>query len=137
MVTTWVEMLPYKKINCSRWCCPHKQIMWAPHTWNKFDVKMNSTNLIYFKRKKFHVGKCNAELLCKQTHMIHDGLLRVWVSISRIWITTKKKYHHWSFPIKSREPKLLVLFSRYCKFTFTGKQCLARVTIASSELCNS
>ena len=26
-----------------------------------------------------HVAKHNTELLCKQTHMNHDGLLRVWL----------------------------------------------------------
>ena len=31
----------------------------------------------HLKHKVFHVGKCNAELLYKQVHMICDGLLRV------------------------------------------------------------
>ncbi len=33
---------------------------------------------------KFHVGKCYAELLCEQTHMIRDAFVRVYDTLSTI-----------------------------------------------------
>ncbi len=47
-----------KFVSCMR--CPHDLLMGAPPP------------------GAVRMAKCNAELLCKQTHMIHDGLLRVY-----------------------------------------------------------